>query len=89
MIKEDEGNETMRTIASHVREGAMAYLKQQYKIVGFVFLVPPLILLHRSKPGFVPGEDDVLPFWVGRGKAMEGEQKHAVFLGVPGDVLLL
>ena len=37
MIKEDEGNETMRTIASYIREGAMAYLKQQYKIVGLVF----------------------------------------------------
>ena len=39
MLREDEGNEIMRTIASHIREGAMAYLKQQYKVVGFVFLI--------------------------------------------------
>ena len=44
MIKEDEGNETMRMIASHVREGAMAYLKQQYKIVGLVFLILAILL---------------------------------------------
>ncbi|MGX8716848.1 MAG: sodium/proton-translocating pyrophosphatase, partial [bacterium] len=44
MIKEDEGNETMRTIASHVREGAMAYLKQQYKIVGVVFCILAILL---------------------------------------------
>jgi len=28
----------MREIARHVRSGAMAYLKQQYKIVGIVFV---------------------------------------------------
>lgn len=39
MKKESEGNERMKTIAQHVRTGAMAYLKQQYKIVGLVFLV--------------------------------------------------
>ncbi len=38
MMKESEGTETMRRIASHVRKGAMSYLKQQYKIVGIVFL---------------------------------------------------
>lgn len=39
MRRLSEGNDTMRTIAGHVRKGAMAYLKQQYKIVGIVFLV--------------------------------------------------
>lgn len=38
MMKESEGTDTMRKIASHVRKGAMSYLKQQYKIVGMVFL---------------------------------------------------
>ncbi len=38
MMKEDEGTDTMKRIASHVRKGAMAYLKQQYKIVGIVLL---------------------------------------------------
>ncbi len=39
MKKEDEGTPTMKEIAQYVREGAMAYLKQQYKVVGIVFVV--------------------------------------------------
>ncbi len=39
MMKEDEGTDLMKKIASHVRRGAMAYLKQQYKIVIIVFVV--------------------------------------------------
>lgn len=39
MMKEDEGTERMREIARHVRKGAMAYLKQQYKIVTIVFII--------------------------------------------------
>lgn len=39
MMKESEGTDTMKKIAKHVREGAMAYLKQQYKVVGIVFIV--------------------------------------------------
>ncbi|MBQ2110009.1 MAG: sodium-translocating pyrophosphatase [Bacteroidales bacterium] len=39
MMKESEGNKTMKEIARYVREGAMAYLRQQYKIVIIVFLV--------------------------------------------------
>ena len=39
MMKESEGTDTMKRIASHVRKGAMAYLRQQYKIVGIVFLI--------------------------------------------------
>ena len=39
MMKESEGTERMITIANHVRKGAMAYLKQQYKVVGIFFAV--------------------------------------------------
>jgi K(+)-stimulated pyrophosphate-energized sodium pump len=39
MMKESEGTETMATIAAHVRKGAMAYLKQQYKVVSIVFCI--------------------------------------------------
>ncbi len=39
MKKENEGTPTMKEIAQYVREGAMAYLKQQYKVVGIVFIV--------------------------------------------------
>ena len=39
MMKESEGTELMKKIASFVREGAMSYLKQQYKVVASVFVV--------------------------------------------------
>lgn len=39
MMKESEGTATMKEIARFVREGAMAYLKQQYKVVTIVFVV--------------------------------------------------
>ena len=39
MFRESEGNVTMKEIAQYVREGAMAYLKQQYKVVVIVFAV--------------------------------------------------
>ncbi|MEF2642632.1 MAG: sodium/proton-translocating pyrophosphatase, partial [Paramuribaculum sp.] len=38
MKKQDEGTDQMRKIASHVRKGAMSYLRQQYKIVTIVFI---------------------------------------------------
>ncbi|MFP4282812.1 MAG: sodium/proton-translocating pyrophosphatase, partial [Opitutales bacterium] len=39
MMANDEGSETMRRIAGHVRRGAIAYLRQQYKVVGIVFAI--------------------------------------------------
>ncbi|MFO7370569.1 MAG: sodium-translocating pyrophosphatase [Bacteroidales bacterium] len=39
MMKESEGTDMMKKIAQYVREGAMAYLKQQYRIVTIVFVV--------------------------------------------------
>ena len=39
MMKESEGTVTMKEIAQYVREGAMAYLKQQYRVVIIVFAV--------------------------------------------------
>ena len=39
MMKSDEGTPRMREIAEYVRKGAMAYLKQQYKVVLIVFIV--------------------------------------------------
>ena len=38
MMKESEGTPQMKKIAAAVRKGAMSYLRQQYKIVGWVFL---------------------------------------------------
>ncbi len=43
MMKESEGTATMKQIAQFVREGAMAYLKQQYKVVIIVFIILALL----------------------------------------------
>ncbi|MGP1481682.1 MAG: sodium-translocating pyrophosphatase [Hoylesella enoeca] len=43
MMKTDEGSPRMREIADHVRKGAMAYLKQQYRVVLIVFIVLAVI----------------------------------------------
>lgn len=52
MKKEEAGTEIMQKIASHVRAGAFAYLKQQYKIVGIVFVVIAAIFAYL---GWVAG----------------------------------
>jgi len=39
MMAASEGSDKMKEIAGYVREGAMAYLFRQYKIVGWVFAV--------------------------------------------------
>ncbi|MBQ6189956.1 MAG: sodium-translocating pyrophosphatase [Bacteroidaceae bacterium] len=48
MIKADEGSPRMREIAGHVRRGAMAYLKQQYKVVLIVFVVLALVFAFMA-----------------------------------------
>jgi K(+)-stimulated pyrophosphate-energized sodium pump len=48
MLKSDPGNERMQSIATAVRQGAMAYIKQQYKIVVLVFAVIFFIFLTMA-----------------------------------------
>jgi len=56
MMKEEEGTVRMREIAEYVRKGAMAYLKQQYKVVAIIFVVLALVfafmayVLHVQNP---------------------------------------
>jgi len=65
ILKKDPGTEKMKEISKYVEEGAMAYLKQQYKVVGIFFIVLffllgfiawilPLIIKERWLSGFVP-----------------------------------
>ncbi|MCG3148380.1 MAG: putative K(+)-stimulated pyrophosphate-energized sodium pump [Verrucomicrobiae bacterium] len=44
MKKQSEGDATQIKIAGHVRAGALAYLKQQYKVVAIVFAVVFVLL---------------------------------------------
>ncbi len=48
MMRADEGTEMMKKVASHVRKGAIAYLRQQYKVVGLVFVVMSVLLAILS-----------------------------------------
>jgi K(+)-stimulated pyrophosphate-energized sodium pump len=43
LMAQDEGTDMMKKIAKHVRDGASAYLRQQYKIVIIVFAVITVI----------------------------------------------
>ena len=56
--KESEGTDKMKEIAGYVREGAMAYLRRQYKIIVYVFLAIFILLFGMVFAGiqnvFVP-----------------------------------
>ncbi len=58
MMADPEGNETMVTIAGHVREGAYAYLMSQYKVVALVFVLLFIVFTALAYQGvqnpFVP-----------------------------------
>jgi K(+)-stimulated pyrophosphate-energized sodium pump len=60
MMKEDEGTPRMREIAGHVRRGAMAYLKQQYRVVTIVFIV--LALLFAFMAYVLKAQNPWVPF---------------------------
>ncbi|HPW90623.1 MAG TPA: sodium-translocating pyrophosphatase [Paludibacteraceae bacterium] len=59
MMKKDEGTDVMKKIALHVRRGAMAYLKQQYKVVAMVFIVLALIFAVMA---YFNLQNDWVPF---------------------------
>jgi len=52
MLGHDEGSDLIKKIAGHVRKGALAYLKQQYKVVLLVFLGLTALL-------------SIMAFWLG------------------------
>ncbi|HAH20048.1 MAG: sodium-translocating pyrophosphatase [Omnitrophica WOR_2 bacterium GWF2_43_52] len=53
VLPKDPGTEKMREIAKFVSEGAFAYLKRQYSIVGIFFLVVFLLLLWMVSKGYL------------------------------------
>jgi K(+)-stimulated pyrophosphate-energized sodium pump len=58
MMKNSEGTARMKEIAQHVRDGAMAYLKRQYRVVGIVFAILFVVFIILAVLGvqnpFVP-----------------------------------
>ena len=59
MMKESEGTEKMKTIAQHVREGAMSYLRQQYKVVVVVFIILAVLFVAMAYFGL---QNNWVPF---------------------------
>jgi len=60
VMKQDEGTERMREIAQAVREGAMAYLKRQFTVVGIVFIILCVIFIFMA---FVlKAQNKIIPF---------------------------
>lgn len=73
MMKESEGTDTMKRIAGHVRKGAMAYLRQQYRVVALVFLVLCVLFCldglrarFTESVGLVCVPDGWFLLWIGR-----------------------
>ncbi|MFH0877190.1 MAG: sodium-translocating pyrophosphatase [Candidatus Omnitrophota bacterium] len=54
IMKKDEGTPLMREIAQAVKDGAAAYLKRQYSIVGLYFLIVFVILLFLVRSEHLP-----------------------------------
>ena len=59
MKKQDPGEPDMVRIAGYVKVGAMAYLKQQYKVVGIVFVILVILLslmvfVFKTQSAWVP-----------------------------------
>jgi K(+)-stimulated pyrophosphate-energized sodium pump len=58
MKTQEEGTDKMKEIAEYVREGAMAYLKSQYTVVGKIFIILVVLLTILAYMGvqnpFVP-----------------------------------
>jgi len=44
MVMQDEGDDEMVRIAEHVRQGADAYLRQQYRLVAIFFMITSVLL---------------------------------------------
>ncbi|MBM3216153.1 sodium-translocating pyrophosphatase [Candidatus Poribacteria bacterium] len=60
VMKHSEGTPEMAEIAQAVREGAMAYLRRQYKVVGIIFAV--LFALFAFMAYVLHAQNQIVPF---------------------------
>ena len=44
VAKQDAGNERMKEISNHIAEGAMAFLKAEWKILGYFVVIVAILL---------------------------------------------
>ena len=52
VVKQDAGNERMKEISTYMAEGAMAFLKAEWKILGYFVVIAAVLLalLGMSNP---------------------------------------
>ena len=92
MIRQDEGTEEMRSIAVAVRDGANAYLRQQYIVVTIAFIVIAILLAIAAygfnlQSKFVPvafltgGFFSGLSGWLGMKTATRASDRTAAAAG--------
>ena len=60
MVRQDQGTALMQEIGDHVRHGAMAYLRQQYKVMALVFVILALIFAFLAY--YLKAQNPWLPF---------------------------
>ncbi|MEW5758572.1 MAG: sodium-translocating pyrophosphatase [Candidatus Omnitrophota bacterium] len=53
ILKKDEGTPKMKEIAQYVREGAYAYIKRQYSVVGVFFFIMFFVLLYLALKNYL------------------------------------
>src|SRR4051812_48042363 len=86
VLAADEGTEKMKEIAKAIQEGAMAYLKRQFKTIA-VILVPLAIIVFLTSTkvktdglGFVNGVPHVTPPHVALSYVQSGLFRTAAFI---------
>jgi len=74
VLRADEGSPKMREIAKAIQEGAWAYLKRQFKTIGFILIPLAVIVFFTSTEILKPDETSALSF------AESGLWRTAAFL---------
>ncbi|WP_210466226.1 sodium-translocating pyrophosphatase [Rufibacter roseolus] len=65
VTKQDAGDEKMSTIARYIAEGAMAFLKAEYKVLTYFAIIASLFLLYLGYAGEKSSPIIVLAFLIG------------------------
>lgn len=53
VVKQDQGNETMKAISGYIQEGAMAYLNRQYKTIAVIGVIITILMLMIPQLGWL------------------------------------
>jgi K(+)-stimulated pyrophosphate-energized sodium pump len=68
VLAQDEGTETMKDIAKAIQEGAMAYLKRQFRTIVMI-LIPVAIIVFLTSTAVKKAEGDVALTFAASGTA--------------------